>query len=105
MALNWQELQDGMEAGLKDLLNQLIDGTIADLDGPVRDIASRMAFAAKRGRPELVAECRDQLCLLVLEKELRIRGDSMDWLEGALNIGLGALLNGAIGGLNTIRPR
>lgn len=88
-----------MESGIKDILGQVIDGTISDLDGPVRDIAARLTMAARRNRPDLVQACQDQLLLLVLEKEMRLRSSSNGFLDSMLNVGINALVNGAMAAL------
>jgi len=100
---NAQILIDELELGLKDLLNELIDGSIEDLDGPIRLIAQRMAMAARRQRMDLVEASKDQLALIVLEKELRLRSEADGWFETILGIGINALISGAIGGLGRAR--
>jgi hypothetical protein len=92
-----------LEGGLKDLLNELIDGSVEDLDGPIRLIAQRMAMAARRQRMDLVEMSKDQLQLIVLEKELRIRSEFDGFWQNLLNIGINALISGAIGGLGRAR--
>ena len=100
---NPQLLLDGMEQGLKDILNEVIDGTYEDLDGPVRDIAARMTMAARRNRMDLVQACKDQLLLIVLEKELRLRSESSGFLDTIISVGVNALINGALGALASQR--
>jgi hypothetical protein len=100
---NAQILIDEIEGGLKDLLNELIDGSVEDLDGPIRLIAQRMAMAARRQRMDLVEMSKDQLQLIVLEKELRIRAEFDGFWENLLNMGINALISGAIGGLGRAR--
>jgi hypothetical protein len=92
-----------MEQGVKDILNQLIDGTIEDLDGPIREISLRLTMAARKQRPDLVAACRDQLELIVLEKRLRLEDEGDGVLGMILNVGISALVNGAIGALASKR--
>jgi hypothetical protein len=96
---NLNNLTSGLEQGLKGLLGQLIDGTIEDLDGPIRAIALRMSLAATAGRPDLVEESRDQLALIVREKQLRLTLGGAGLFETMLSIGINALVNGAIAGL------
>jgi hypothetical protein len=103
MANQYQPLVDAMEGGVKELLNTLIDGTIEELDGPIRDISLRMTMAARKNRPDLVAMCRDQLELIVLEKRLRLEFQGDGVLGAVLNMGLNALINGAIGALASKR--
>jgi len=96
---NPQLLVDAMESGVKEILAELIDGTVTDLDGPVREISARLTMAARRNRPDLVQMCKDQLLLIVLEKELTLRSTADGWLDTVLNVGINALINGAIGAL------
>lgn len=96
-------LATALEGGIKELLGELIDGSIKDLDGPIREIAARLALAAKRKRYDLVEESRDQLALIILEKELRLKADAFDLWEKVLGMGLNALVNGAIGGLGALK--
>ena len=103
MANQYQPLVDAMEQGVKDILNQLIDGTIEDLDGPIREISLRLTMAARKNRPDLVEMCRDQLELIVLEKRLRLEGQGDGVLGTILNVGINALVNGAIGALASKR--
>jgi hypothetical protein len=103
MANKFQPLVDAMESGIKDILGEIIDGTITDLDGPVREIAARLTMAARRGRPDLVEASKDQLTLIVLEKELRLRSEADDFLDTVLKVGINALINGAVGALATAR--
>jgi hypothetical protein len=103
MANQYQPLVDAMEQGVKDILNQLIDGTIEDLDGPIREISLRLTMAARKKRTDLVEMCRDQLELIVLEKRLRLEGQNDGVLGTILNVGINALVNGAIGALASRR--
>ena len=96
---NPQLLADGMEQGLKDILSEVIDGTISDLDGPVREISARLTMAARRGRMDLVQASKDQLLLIILEKELRLKSSSSGFLDTIINVGVNALISGAIGAL------
>lgn len=96
-------LGDALSGGIKELLNELIDGSVKDLDGPIREIAGRLALAAKRKRPDLVEMCKDQLQLIVIEKELRLKAGASDIWETILSMGINALVNGAIGGLGALK--
>lgn len=101
--VNGQALLDGMEKGVKEIMGSLIDGSIEDLDGPIREISARLAMSARRNRPDLVEACRDQLQLLALEKQLRIQTEGTGLLDMMLNMGVNALINGAIGGLGSLK--
>jgi hypothetical protein len=96
-------IANGLEAGLKGLLNDLIDGTIEELDGPIREASQRLSLAVAGHRPELAAEVRDQLALLVLEKRLRLQKMGSGMFERVLLLGMNALVNGAIAGLVGIK--
>ncbi len=100
---DWKFLGSALEGGLKELLSELIDGSIKDLDGPIREIAARLTLAAKRKRKDLVDECRDQLALIIIEKELRLKAGAGELWEMVLGVGLNALVNGAIGGLGALK--
>lgn len=103
MGNQYQPLADAMEQGVKDILNSMIDGTIEDLDGPIREISARLTMAARRGRMDLVEMCRDQLELIVLEKRLRIEMEGTGVLDTILSVGVNALITGAIGALASRR--
>lgn len=96
-------LADALGGGIKELLGELIEGSLKDLDGPVREIAPRLALAVKRKRQDLVDECRDQLALIILENELRLKAGASEFWEKLLGLGLNALVNGAIGGLGALK--
>lgn len=100
---DWASLSNHLEAGVKTILNDLIDGSIKDLDGPIRETAQRLTIAARRRRQDLIDEAQDQLGLIVLEKELRLKAAGSGLFESALSIGLNALVNGAIGGLGALK--
>jgi len=95
-----------MEAGVRNLLNGLIDGTIQDLDGPVRAAAARLSAVASDPtldpvmREQLIAEVRDQLAVLMLQKKIVLKAAGGGFVSGVLSVGLGALVDGAIAGLN-----
>lgn len=103
MANQYQPLVDAMEEGVRQLVGELIDGTVEDLDGPIRQIALRLAMAARRKRPELVVACKDQLALIVLEKRLLLEQDAKGLWEKMLDMGIDLLVNGALGGLGSLR--
>ena len=92
-----------MESGIKEILNNLIDGSIEELDGPIRDISARLTMAARRKRMDLVEASKDQLALIVLEKRLRIEEEGSSIFESMLGMGINVLINGAIDGLGSVR--
>lgn len=102
-AEQYQPLLDAMESGVKQLVGELIEDTIEDLDGPIREISARLAMAARRKRHDLVAASKDQLAIIVLEKRLRLEQEGSGLWETMLNMGIDLLVNGAIGGLGSLR--
>ena len=96
-------LADALGGGLKSLLGELIEGSLKDLDGPVREIAPRLALAAKRKRQDLVDECKDQLMLIIIENELRLKAGTSELWEKMLGMGMDALVTGAAGGLGALK--
>lgn len=76
-------------------LNEFLEGTAEDIDQYGRVIAARLAIAARRDRPDLVEECRDQLALLVDEGKLRVREGKDEAFNWFLFDGLG-LITGLI---------
>ena len=103
MANQFQPLLDGIESGLKSLLNEILDEGVSDLEGPIREISQRLTVAARRNRPDLVAMCKDQLALVVLERELQVRQGLGSFWEGLLATGIDILISGAVGGLGSLR--
>jgi len=103
MSNQFQPLFDAMESGVRSILDQLIDGTVEDLDGPIRDIASRLTLAARRNRMDLVEACQDQLKVIVIEKELVLKSGTSGFFDTVISVGINALINGAIGALNSQR--
>lgn len=106
LPLDYSAARDQIEAALKAELSRLLDGTVDQVDGPVRDAANRLIVAARRGDRALADECRDQL---VLELE-RARMSARSGMESALSVilgrGIGLLFDGLVAGLSGIRvPR
>lgn len=94
-----QELGDA----LIDQFNGVIEGGIADLDGPVRAIAARMAVAARRKDQGLMEACRDQLALVFQEREIQVKAGAGSILDFLVERGVTLLVNGAIAGLSGLR--
>ena len=103
MANQYQPLQDAMLAGVEQILGQLIDGSLEDLEGPIREIANRLAMAARRRRFDLVAACKDQLMLIVLENRLSLHDAGEGLFKELLGMGVDLLVGAAIGGLGSLR--
>jgi hypothetical protein len=105
-----------IQTNLKPLQVALGDALVAELvvmfgeeanmlDGDVRKIAGRMAVAARRSKPELAEECREQLMMLVLEAELEAREGAEDLFSFFMNgttYGFGGLFQVAAAALKTL---
>ncbi len=107
---NMSQIQHDLEAvarelgdALLDQFNGVIEGGIEDLEGPVREIASRMAVAARRKNQDLMDACRDQLALVVQEKEIQVKAAKSGVMDFILERGVTLLVNGAIAGLSGLR--
>ncbi len=99
-----KDLAEVMEQGLRQILNDSLGDVAADLDGPVREIGQRMARAARRqGGEDLVQACKDQLQLLLMERQEAIELAAGDPVGMAIGIGFDALINGAVGGLGSLK--
>ncbi len=88
-----------VEAALKAELSRLLDGTVDQIDGPIRDAANRLVVAARRGRRDLADECRDQLELELAAAKLRARSGFESTLNMILQRGIGLLFDGLVAGL------
>jgi len=100
---DWEFVTKELERGLRGVLDELIDGTITELDGTVRLTAQRMVLAAKRGQYDLVEASKDQLAMLVIEKELRLKVEGFGLFERLLSMGINALISGAVAGLGGLK--
>lgn len=99
----YRPLLQGIEGGLKGILKGILDESIADLDGPIREISQRLAMAARRNREDLVLACKDQLSLIVLERDLKIREGLGGFWRSIMSTGIDAVISGAVGGLGSVR--
>ena len=97
------KLTDGLEAPLRGLVKELIDGTVADLDGPIRETAGLLAQAAAANRLDLVVAARDQLALIVLQKKIVAKASFKGIFDRVLLTGMNMLVNGAIAGLASVK--
>lgn len=95
--------RDQIEAALRAELSRLLDGTIDQVDGPIRDAANRLIVAARRGRRDLADECRDQLVLEIEAAKLRARSGFENILKIILERGIGLLFNGLVAGLTGVK--
>lgn len=97
--------RDAIEAALKAELSRLLDGTVDQVDGPIRAAANRLAVAARTGRRHLAEEARDQLALELETAKLRARSGLEDTLAIVLGRGIGLLFDGLVAGLAGIGAR
>jgi hypothetical protein len=91
--------RDAVEAALKVELARLLDGTVDQIDGPIRDASNRLVVAARRGRRDLADEARDQLALELEAAKLRARVGFESTLGLVLQRGIGLLFDGLVAGL------
>lgn len=91
--------RDSIEAALKAELSRLLDGTVDEIDGPIREAANRLAVAARRGRRDLADEARDQLALALEERKLAARSGLESTLSVVMGRGIGLLFDGLVAGL------
>lgn len=106
LPLDYSAARDQVEATLKAELSRLLQGTVDQIDGPIRDASNRLIVAARRGDRALADECRDQLAVEIEIRRLAAR----DGLESTLNVilqrGIGLLFDGLVAGLTGIKvPR
>lgn len=94
-----QELGDA----LIGQFNTIVEDGMADLDGPVREIAARMAVAARRQDQALMEACRDQLALVIQEREIQLKAGASGVMDFLIERGITLLVNGAIAGLAGLR--
>ena len=97
--------RDAVEAALRAELARLLDGTVDQVDGPIRDAANRLVVAARRGRRDLADEARDQLQLELDAAKLRARSGFESALGVILQRGIGLLFDGLVAGLAGIGAR
>ena len=100
---DWNKVRDSLKGSLTTQLAALIDGTAADLDGPVREAANRLTLAIQTGDKELVDETRDQLALYLVQNQMRLKGTLSDSLGLVLGVGINFLVDGALAGLGAVR--
>ena len=102
---DWESLRDQIETAVRDQLAGLTNGTIEELQGPVREAANRLVVAIRRGPAgqKLVDEIRDELALRLLEKEIEARDAYSKVFDIILGTGLNLLFSGAIAGLSSIK--
>ncbi len=97
--VNVTPVRDELERAIRAQLDDLLVASTAQLDGPIRQAAGRLAVAARRGRRDLVDECRDQLELAIVERKIHARAGMERVLDFVLERGLGMLFDGATAGL------
>jgi hypothetical protein len=100
-----QAARDQIEQALKAELSRVLDGTVDQLDGPIRDASNRLVVAARRGRRDLADECRDQLALEIDAAKMSARSGFENTLNVILQRGIGLLFDGLVAGLAGIGAR
>lgn len=96
---NVSDARAQVEAALRAQLARLLDGTVDHLDGPIRDAANRLIFAAQRGRRDLVEEAEDQIRLGIEQRKLAARAGLEGVMDAVLGRGIGMLYDGLAAGL------
>lgn len=104
------QVKHDMEAVAKELgdalidqFNGIVESGMQDLDGPVREIAARMAVAARRKDQGLMDTCRDQLALVLQERQIQVKASAGGVMDFIVERGVTMLVNGAIAGLAGLR--
>jgi hypothetical protein len=97
--------RDAIEAALRAELSRLLDGTVDQVDGPIREAANRLVVAARRGDRALAEECRDQLALEIEMAKLNARAGLESTLSVVLGRGIGLLFDGLVAGLAGLGAR
>lgn len=96
---NLSAARDGVEAALRAELSRLLEGTVDQVDGPIREAANRLVVAARRGRRDLADEARDQLALELEVRKMSARAGFQSTLDLVLQRGIGLLFDGLTAGL------
>lgn len=104
------QVKHDMEAVAKELgdalidqFNSIVESGMKDLDGPVREIATRMAIAARLKNQYLMDACRDQLALVLQERQIQVKASAGGVMDFIVQRGVTLLINGAIAGLAGLR--
>lgn len=107
MAKDWEKVRDGLEASLKGELAGMIDGSIADLNGPIRKASDLLTVAIRRGPAgaELVEEIKDTLALAMLDQKVKAKAKVSGVMDVVIGTGLNMLFQGAVLGLQDLKPK
>jgi len=103
-AMNSGAVRDELVKALEAELSRYIDGTVDQLNGPIQQMANHMLVAARRGRMDLVDECRDQLIVAMEERKLAAREGMASVLDLVLTRGINLLFSGLVAGLAGLKP-
>lgn len=99
---NMSAARDSVEAALRAELSALLDGTVDQIDGPLRDITNRLVVAARRGHRAMVDECKDQLLVELEIRKMAARAGFESTLSIVIQRGLGLLFDGLVAGLTGV---
>lgn len=102
---DWEGLRNELQGALTAELAGLIDGSIEDLEGPIRDAANRLVVAVRRGPTGevLVGEIRDELALRMVEKQIKAKQSVNNVMDVVIGVGMNMLFRGAVGGLAAVK--
>lgn len=100
---NLSAARNSVEDALRAELARLLEGTVDQIDGPIRDAANRIVVAARRGRRDLADEARDQLALAIEERKLAARVGFESTLGIIMQRGIGLLFDGVVAGLTGLK--
>lgn len=102
---DWNAIRNAVEEALKGQVNSLVDGSIGNINGPMREAANRMTVAIRSGPTgeKLIPEIRDQLELSLRIEEIRLKAAAQGSLNMILGIGLNLLFQGVTAGLGAIK--
>ena len=99
---NWRTVLDGLEDQTRTALQEILGDTADTLDGEVRRISRMILMAARYDRPDLVAEAKDSLLLILQEKDIKARKQFDAILDTVIGIAFNGLFTGLATGLRAI---
>jgi hypothetical protein len=99
---NWESLRDSFADILKQSVNGMIEETAADIDGPIRAAANRMAVAVRNNVTDLKDEIADDMALRFQEQGIRVKAHMQAPFDSLLTGGVNMLINGALAGLGAV---
>lgn len=95
----WRYISDTMDTAVKETINRILIDTDNVLNSEIRELTRLIVIAAKRRKPELVAEARDLVALLVEEHEITVRKEFEGVFDVAFELAFSALFRGLSVGL------